>query len=161
MKSGSGPKTRRITADNATSSRLFEFNKSISPHGGTLSRISTSLNKEGYGIVKIFQDSNDNGKVERKELIYKGKSRTPFSDDELTDFSGRIKLKKTMHMCDWLSMKFPNEKTILCTMELIPTTYACSLIDQNGDRYKFDGIGNFKDGGREMFFTENDHDALA
>ena len=155
MISGTGPKIRRIKAANATSAELFEFNKSISPHGGTLSKLNISLNRKGYGILKIFQDSNNNGKVERKELIFKGKSSDAFDDDALTDFAGSVQLRKTMHMCDWLLMKFPNKQTAMCTMEHIPITYACRLTDNNGDRHQFNGIGNFKDGAMAVFPAEN------
>lgn len=160
MKSGTGPKIRRIKASNASSTQLFEFNKSISPHGSKLSKIKTSIGNEGYGIVKIFQDSNDNGKIERQEMIYKGKSRNRFEDDELIDFTGKIKLTKIMHMCNWLAMKFPNENMI-CTREYIPTTYTCSLADNNGDQYKFDGLGQFKDEGRTLGLPINQHDAFS
>ena len=72
-----------------------------------------------------------------------GKTLNSFAPDELTNFSGNIRLKKTMHKCDWISMKFPDEP-LMCTMEYIPLTYELDLMTNSGNEYKFDGIGRFK-----------------
>ena len=152
MKIGTGAKTRRIRASQANSTELFRFNRSITPNGETLSKLNIRKNKKGYRIAKIYQDTNNNGKVERKELIYAGKSRDIFKDDELTDFSGSIRIEKTMHMCDWLSMKYWR-KPLMCTREYIPITYDVRLTTQDGDRHEFHSFGKFKD---KNFFAMHD-----
>ena len=87
---------------------------------------------------------NDDGKVSRRELIYKGKCRQPFSEDELIGFSGDIKMQKTMHMCDWMMLKNP-DKLFGCTMEYIPTIYELTLFSSLGEVYKFEATGEFAD----------------
>ena len=75
MRGGTGSKTRKIQAASANTADLFDFNKSIVPHGSTLSKIKFKQRRNGTYIVKIFQDTNNNGRVSKKELIYKGESR--------------------------------------------------------------------------------------
>ena len=142
MRSGTGSKTRRIKASSANVTDLFDFNKSIVPHGGTSSKIKLKQRRNGTYVVKIFQDTNNNGRVSKKELIYEGESRKEMEDDMLTNFDGEIRLKKNVHMCEWMTAKFADE-LIYCTEEYIPTTYHCVLIDNEGAHFKFDGIGNF------------------
>ena len=45
-------------------------------------------------------------------------------------------------MCEWMAAKFPGD-LIYCTMEYIPTTYSCLLIDSDGASFKFNGISDF------------------
>ena len=142
MRSATGSKTRKIKAVSANDADLFKFNKSIDPHGGTLSKIKLKQRRNGTYIVKIFQDTNNNGRVSKQELIYEGKSRNELEDDILTNFDGEIRLKKNMHRCEWVTAKFPDE-LIACTMEYIPTTYNCVLKNDEGERFTFEGIGNF------------------
>ena len=144
MKSGTGAKTRIIKASDANTFELFKFNKSINPYGGLLSKIKTNTNKKGTSIAKIYQDTNSDGNLSKKELIFSGKSRTEPYSDELINFTGAIHLKKTMHKCDWLVMKFPDTE-LICTMEYIPVFYELKLISDSGEKYEFDGIGKFKD----------------
>ncbi|WP_186508645.1 hypothetical protein [Synechococcus sp. RS9902] len=142
MKGATGSKTRTIKSTSAKVCELFEFNKSIIPHGGRTSRLKLRQRKNGSYVIKLFQDVNNDGRVLKKELIYKGQSRVRHEADYLTDFKGRIRLEKSMHRCEWITAKYPDE-LIACTKEYIPTTYSCLLVDNNGARYKFDGIGNF------------------
>ena len=142
MRGRTGSKRRKITAVSANVTDLFDFNKSIVPHGGTLSKIKFKQRRNGTYVVKIFQDTNNNGHVSKKELIYKGKSSHDFERDILTNFDGEIRLRKNMHRCEWVTAKFPDE-LIACTMEYIPTTYHCVLKDDEGERFKFEGIGDF------------------
>ena len=142
MRGGTGSKTRKIQASSANVTDLFDFNKSIVPHGSTSSKIKLKQRRNGTYVVKIFQDTNKNGRVSKKELIYKGESRQKIEGDILTNFDGEIRLKKNMHMCEWLTAKFPDE-LIACTMEYIPITYNFVLIDDEGERVKFEGIGDF------------------
>ena len=142
MKGATGSKTRTIKSTSAKVGELFEFNKSIVPHGGRTSRLKLRQRKNGSYVIKLFQDVNNDGRVSKKEMIYKGQSRVRHEADYLTDFKGRIRLEKSMHRCEWITAKYPDE-LIACTKEYIPTTYSCLLVDNNGARYKFDGIGNF------------------
>ena len=52
-----------------------------------------SSTKRGHRQVKLYQDLNNDGKVSRRELIYKGKCRQPFEEDELVSFNGDIKMQ--------------------------------------------------------------------
>ena len=142
MSVATGSKTRRISSISARVDELFEFNKSIVPHGGRVSKLKLRQRKNGSYIIKLFQDVNNDGRASKKELIYKGQSRVRHEADYLTDFRGRIRLGKNMHRCEWITAKYPDE-LIACTLEYIPTTYSCLLVDNDGVRYKFDGIGSF------------------
>ena len=144
MRSGTGPKRRVIRAFNVTPFESFLFNRSINPRGGSLARIKFQTNHKGRSRTKIFQDTNSDGQISHKEIIFHGKGRELYSNDELINFSGSVRLAKTMHKCEWLSKKFPGEQ-LICTREYIPTVYELSLISNNGKLYEFDGIGNFLD----------------
>ena len=140
---GTGPKFRIIKASDVSINSSFEFNKSITPHGGTESSIFVSKTKKGFARVKLYQDLNDDGVISRKEIIYKGKCHDPYSGNELLNFNGNLKLSKTMHMCEWLGSKNPS-KIVGCTRELIPTVYSLTLTDESGEIFDFDSIGQFK-----------------
>ena len=142
MRIGTGSKTRSIKSELASVDGLFEFNKSIAPHGGKISKIKLKHLRSGSYVIKLFQDVNNDGRVSKKEMIYKGQSRVRHEADYLTDFKGRIRLEKSMHRCEWITAKYPDE-LIYCTQEYIPTTYSCLLMDYRGARYKFEGIGSF------------------
>ena len=141
-KGATGSKTRSIKSTSARVDDLFEFNKSIVPHGGKASTLKLRQRKNGSYVIKLFQDVNNDGRVSKKEMIYKGQSRVRHEADYLTDFKGRIRLEKSMHRCEWITAKYPDE-LIYCTQEYIPTTYSCLLVDDRGARFKFDGIGSF------------------
>jgi len=143
MRGATGAKTRRLAAREFDSLRSFHFNKSIHPRGGTLSRARFRSGKK-YTIVKLFQDLNNDGKISRKELIYRGRSRSAFTTDELTNFSGTLRLKKTMHRCSWMAMKFPGEP-LICTQEYIPDTYRFSVVVPGQERRSFEGLGDYAD----------------
>ena len=142
MRVGTGSKKRKIKAVSANVNDLFDFNKSIVPHGGTSSKIKLKQRRNGTYVVKIIQDTNNDGRVSKKELIYKGESSHDLERDILTNFEGEIRLRKNMHRCEWVTAKFPDE-LIACTMEYIPTTYNCLLKDDEGERFNFEGIGDF------------------
>ena len=141
-KGATGSKTRSIKSTSARVDGLFEFNKSIVPHGGKASTLKLRQRKNGSYVIKLFQDLNNDGRVSKKEMIYKGLSRVKLEDDDLTDFKGQVRLEKSMHRCEWINAKYPDE-LIYCTQEYIPTTYSCLLMDHRGARYKFEGIGGF------------------
>ena len=101
-------------------------------------------NKKGETVLRLYQDMNYDGKVSGKELIFAGKSRNKTAQDHLINFSGSVRLKKTMQLCDWLIMKDP-DTPIMCTMEYIPIVYDMKLVTLNGIQHIFDGIGEFKD----------------
>ena len=146
MKTITGPKQRVIKANDVAINSSFAFNKSINPRGGKNASIFVSKTKRGFGLVQLYQDLNDDGIVSRKELIYRGKSLNRGIGDELLNFTGDIKLIKTMHRCDWISLKNPG-LNILCTREFIPTTYELTLSDTSGENYQFDALGKFKTSG--------------
>ena len=142
MRAGTGSKTRRIKAATASVDGTFEFNKSIVPLGGNSARMQIKQNKKGYLKIRIFQDKNDNGTISKKELIYNGVSQKKPFDDSILNFNGRIHLKKQMHQCDWLAdTKRPPD---FCTMEYIPTVYNCKLITEEGEIFRFNGVGDYK-----------------
>ena len=141
-KFATGMKRRKIRANNISINSSFTFNRAITPIGGTDSGIFISKTKKGLGLVKLYQDLNDDGIVSRKELIYKGKSQDTLSGDELLNFNGDIKFTKTMHMCDWISAKHPNHY-ITCTEEYIPTVYALTMISSSGIKFEMNGIGRY------------------
>ena len=142
MRSGTGPKIRKIKAAKAGVDETFEFNKSIVPRGGTSARMQIKQNNKGSLLIKIFQDKNNNENVSRRELIYKGISQKDSSDDRILNFNGKIHLSKQMHMCEWLAQtKRPAE---VCTLEYIPTIYDCRIITDAGETFNFNGVGDFK-----------------
>ena len=144
LRGGTGSKRRMIRALDANSFELFSFERSINPRGGYSRKDEAYSAKNGRNRMKIFQDTNSNGRVSSKEIIFHGKSRELYDSDELIKFRGSARLKKTMHQCTWLSMKFPDEQ-IMCTREYIPTIYELTLTANSGDIYKFDGTGAFED----------------
>ena len=144
MRGGTGAKQRVIRALNANTKQSFSFDRSINPRGGTLAKLKIRTNKKGISKAKVFQDINSDGRVSGKELIFKGKSNRIHDKDELINFSGSARLKKTMHKCEWISLKFPGEP-LMCTQEYIPTIYELTLIDDGLEILEFGGIGKFKD----------------
>ena len=142
MRRATGRKTRSIKSTSARVNNLFEFNKSIVPHGGRASSLKLRQRKNGSHVIKLFQDVNNDGRVSKNELIYKGLSRVKLEGDDLTNFKGQVRLEKSMHRCEWVSAKYPKE-LIACTREFIPTTYSCLLVDDSGAQFKFDGIAAF------------------
>ena len=143
MKSGTGPKHRVIKATDVAIHSSFDFNKSINPRGGKEASLFVAKTKGDFGLIKLFQDLNNDGIVSRKELIYRGKSRIRGIGDELLNFTGNIKLVKTMHRCDWMLLKNP-DSSFMCTLEFIPTTYELTLQNTTGESYQFDALGKFK-----------------
>ena len=142
MISGTGSKKRTIKASDIAINSPFSFNKSFNPRGGSLSSIFISRTKNDLGMVKLYQDLNDDGLITRKEMIYKGKTGSQINDDKLLNFFGDIKLSKTMHKCDWLVLKNPNVN-IACTREFIPTVYDLTLVAESGDNYSLEAVGRF------------------
>ena len=142
MRGGTGSKTRRIKAATASVDGTFEFNKSIVPLGGNSARIQIEQTKKGFFKIRIFQDKNNNGTISKKELIYNGVIQEKPFDDSILNFNGKIHLKKQMHRCDWLAdTKRPPD---FCTLEYIPTMYNCKLINEQGETFRFNGVGNYK-----------------
>ena len=135
-------KTKSIKSTSAHINDLFEFNKSIVPHVGKASSLRLRRRRNGSYVIKLFQDLNNDRRVSKNELIYKGLSSIELQGDDLTDFKGQLCLEKSMHRCEWITAKYPKELTA-CTREYIPTTYSCLLVDGSGARFKFDGIGDF------------------
>ena len=86
MISGTGSKKRTIKASDIAINSPFSFNKSINPRGGSLSSIFISRTKNDLGMVKLYQDLNDDGLITRKEMIYKGKTGSQINDEKLLNF---------------------------------------------------------------------------
>lgn len=152
-----GSKKRTIKALDVSINSPFEFNKAITPHGGPKGSVFVSTTKKGYAIIEVFQDLNKDNVIKRKERIYKGKCLDRDSGDELQNFYGDVKLKKTMHNCSWQIEKNP-EKVEGCTMELIPTVYSLTLKDESNKIYYFESLGSYKTPG--IVLTENFNDSL-
>ena len=144
MRGGTGTKRRVILALKANTFQSFLFDRSINPRGGSLAKLKIRTNRRGISRAKLFQDINSDGKVSSKELIFKGKSNRIHYNDELIDFYGTARLKKIMHRCEWISLRFPGEP-LMSTEEYIPTIYKLTLIDEYLEMFKFGGIGGFKD----------------
>ena len=144
MRGGTGAKRRVIRAINANTLQSFSFNQSINPRGGALAKLKIRTNKKGISRARVFQDINSDGRVSSKEMIFKGKSKRIYEKDELINFSGSARLKKTMHRCEWISSKYPDEM-LACTKEYIPTIYDLTLVSSDGEVFKFDGVGRFED----------------
>jgi len=142
MKRATGKKTRSIKSTSVHVDDLFESNKSIVPHRGKSSSLKLRRRRNGSYVIKLFQDLNNDRRVSKNELIYKGLSRVELQGDDLTDFKGQLRLEKSMHRCEWMTAKYP-KGLIACTREYIPTTYSCLLVDGSRARFKFDGIGDF------------------
>ena len=121
MKHATGKKTRSIKSPSVHVNDLFEFNKSIVPHGGKASSLKLRRRRNGSYVIKLFQDLNNDRRISKNELIYKGLSRVKLQGDNLTDFKGQVRLEKSMHRCEWMTAKYPKE-LIACTREYIPTT---------------------------------------
>ena len=149
MRGGTGAKRRVIRALNANTKQSFSFDRSINPHGGTLAKLKIRTNKKGITRVKIFQDINSDGRVSSKELIFKGKSNKVHDKDVLINFSGTARLRKTMHRCEWISLKLPGVP-LISSEEQIPTIYELTLVDDYLEVFKFSGIDRFKD----IFFND-------
>ena len=66
MKGATGSKTRSIGSTSVRVDELFEFNKTIVPHGGRTSRLKLRQRKNGSYVIKLFQDVNNNGRVSKK-----------------------------------------------------------------------------------------------
>ena len=136
-------KIRTIRAFIEDQAELFEFNKSISPRGGTLGKIKLSRTKNDIFKIKIYQDLNKDLVVSKSEVIFKGKTSVRGSSDNLINFSGRLKLKKQMHNCFWKLQSNP-DKPLACTLDYVPTLYWCTLVDSTGlETFEFDGVGKF------------------
>ncbi len=88
-------KIRKIKAIQSSSLQTFEFNKSITPKGGTLGKINLVKTDTASTKIEIFQDLDNNSKISQRELIYEGIIITAEDEqDKLTSFSGKIKLRK-------------------------------------------------------------------
>ena len=135
-------KFRRITARQVVEGETFEFNKSIMPNGGILGQLILKERKNGSAKIRIFQDTNNNGKLSKSEIIYKGLFVGKDSYDELIRFSGKIKLSKEMHFCYWQIAKDPDQM-ISCTRDYVPTLHELNLLGENGGRWTAEGLGKF------------------
>ena len=151
---------KAVTYFDANYSSFFEFNKSINYKGETLSQLKLREKNPGVFKVKVFQDLNGDGVMTKSDLIFKGKIKNVEDTDDLTNFIGTIKLKKQMHSCEWdLQKHFKNKKPedpefIACTLDYVPTRYDFMLkSDLSGKKYLFDGIGEFKSEGIDLFIS--------
>ena len=152
-------KIRTIKASSVSEGELFEFNKTInykgylnrfleppSYKGERLGALELKEKKSGRFQVKVFQDLNGDGEITKSDLIFKGKTKNVEDPDDLMNFVGSIKLKKQMHYCDWEQQK-PKYWTdiLVCTMDEVPTVYDFTIKSATtGEKYSFDGIGDFK-----------------
>ena len=135
-------KVRRIKGSQVVEGETFDFNRSIVPNGGTLGRLNIIERNDGSAKIKVFQDINNDGKLSNNEVIYKGMIAGQGSYDELTTFSGKVKLTKEMHACIWATAKDP-DKLIPCTMDYVPTVHELTLLGENGGEWTAEGLGKF------------------
>ena len=136
-------KIRKIKAIQSSSLQTFEFNKSITPKGGTLGKINLVPTDTASTKIEVFQDLDNNGKISQRELIYEGIIITAEDEqDKLTNFSGKIKLRKQMHSCQWDTAK-AETKLIPCTRDYVPTIHALKLISKDGEKYTAEGLELF------------------
>ena len=132
---------RTIKAKSVTPGQLFEFNKSIDYKGETLGLLKIKKKTSQVYKVRVFQDLNNDLKMTKKDIIFKGEVAPGYYDtesnqlilDDLTNFVGTVKLKKQMHSCEWDLQKQMKKKDaedpemIACTTDYIPTIYELTL----------------------------------
>ena len=118
---------------------LIDFNRPIGPRGGTDGLITFKQGKRSTR-VKLFQDTNEDGRFNNDELIFKGKT-SDATHDELTNTS-RVKFTRQLHSCTWDIMK--GNKSIACTLDFVPTAYNLTLFTPAG-KIVPDGFGRFED----------------
>ena len=75
------------------------------------------------------------GKVSRQELIFCGKIHSEDYSGQLINFTGFVRLKKTMHKCERLLVKCPG-KPLMRTKEYIPTEHELTLISNSEVKHK-------------------------
>ena len=118
---------------------LIDFNRPIGPRGGTDGLITFKQGKRSTRI-KVFQDTNEDGRFNNDELIFKGKT-SDATHDQLTNTS-RVKFTRKLHSCTWDIMKGNNP--IACTLDFVPTVYKLTLFTPAGKIIP-DGFGRFED----------------
>ena len=135
-------KIRTIKATSISALETFNFNRSIEYQGESLGLIKLIEKKPGSIKAKVYQDLNNDHKMTKKDLIYKGTINDVDIPDDLTNFSGTIKLKKQMHNCDWEMQKYPG-KTIICTKDYVPTSTDLKFKSNiTGIKYSFPSYGD-------------------
>ena len=87
-------KIRTIKATSISALQTFNFNRSIEYQGESLGLIKLIEKKSGSIKAKVYQDLNNDHKMTKKDLIYKGTINDVDIPDDLTNFSGTVKLKK-------------------------------------------------------------------
>ena len=118
---------------------FIDFNRPIGPRGGTEGLITAKVNGQ-VTKMKLFQDTNEDGRFTADELIFKGET-SDATYEELTNTS-RVKFTRQLHSCDWDIMK--GNKPIACTLDFVPTTYKLTLHTPAG-KIVPEGFGRFED----------------
>ena len=135
-------KIRTIKATSISALETFNFNRSIEYQGESLGLIKLIEKKPGSIKAKVYQDLNNDNKMTTKDLIYKGTINDVDIPDDLTNFSGTVKLKKQMHNCDWEMQKYPG-KAIICTEDYVPTSTDLKFKSNiTGIKYSFPSYGD-------------------
>ena len=148
-------KIRTIKATSISALETFNFNRSIEYQGESLGLIKLIEKKSGSIKAKVYQDLNNDNKMTTKDLIYKGTINDVDIPDDLTNFSGTVKLKKQMHNCDWEMQKYPG-KTIICTKDYVPTFTDLKLKSNiTGIKYSFPSYGDDELPGNIDLFPQN------
>ena len=135
-------------ASKGPQSVLIDFNKSINPTGDAQGIIYFKRGKRSTKMT-IFQDNNQDGKYNKDDIIYRGKT-SKATVKELALGITKVKLRKQMHRCDWDIMK--GKEPIACTMDYVPTIYDLTLFTDTGSKVRPDPVGAFKDNG--LFLEE-------
>jgi len=146
---------RTIKAKSVEPGELFEFNKSIEYRGETLSLLKFKKKTPQVYKVKVFQDLNNDQRMTRSDIIFKGEVVPGYYDseaqkwtlDDLTNFVGTVKLTKQMHSCEWETQKAEkktDKEMVACTRDFIPTVYAFMVKpDASGIKYDALPVGKF------------------
>ena len=131
-------KIRTIKAQITPGLKEFDFNNSIQFKGETLGKLKIEKRKTNVYKVKVYQDLNGDGDLTGDDLIFRGKLGSVAEVDDLTNFSGVIKIKKQMHSCTWDLQKNLERsiQPIVCTMEYVPEFTVMKLkSDISGNQY--------------------------
>ena len=130
---------RTIKAQSVAPGDFFEFNKSIEYKGEKLGLLEIKYKKSGIYRIKVYQDLNNDQKMTKSDLIFKGEiygGVCPPNEicllavDHITNFTGTVKLSKQMHSCEWDMQKEEKKRDkdmVACTRDFVPTVYELML----------------------------------
>ena len=108
MKAASGSKERSLkTVFASVGIHLSSINQSLLIAEGRQNQKSKQRRNNSYA-TKPSKDTGNNGRLSRKEIIYKNKSRDELEKDYQTDFKNQIQ-QKGIQKCKSIAGKSPDE----------------------------------------------------